>query len=131
MGGDRKPKVAMMIKQTASKLTLVLGGLIVAVGLMLQPTPSQARVVVGVGVGVPFFPFYGPYYGPGYGYGYYPPPVVYQPAPVYAAPAVQPTYAPAAQPASWYYCDNPRGYYPYVNNCSAGWRQVPAAPPQH
>jgi hypothetical protein len=32
-----------------------------------------------------------------------------------------------------YWCDNPRGYSPYVNMCPTGWRQIPAqttaAPP--
>jgi hypothetical protein len=67
------------------------------------------------------------------------------PYPVYAAPAyVAPVYVapppvtviqqPAAPPPPvrqqfWYYCDNPRGYYPYVAACSAGWRQVPVTPP--
>jgi hypothetical protein len=28
--------------------------------------------------------------------------------------------------ASWYYCDASRTYYPYVQACASGWRQVPA-----
>jgi hypothetical protein len=24
----------------------------------------------------------------------------------------------------WYYCENPAGYYPYVQSCSKGWMQV-------
>jgi len=57
------------------------------------------------------------------------------PYPGYAAPPPYPAYdappPPSAPPqvASWYYCDNPEGYYPYVQNCSAQWRPVPAAPP--
>ena len=30
---------------------------------------------------------------------------------------------------SWYYCDNPRGYYPYVQSCNGPWRPVPVTPP--
>ena len=45
--------------------------------------------------------------------GYYPPPRAQR--------------GPAPQ-QFWYYCDNPRGYYPYVADC-ADWRQVPSAPP--
>lgn len=31
----------------------------------------------------------------------------------------------------WYYCRNPSGYYPYVQNCPMGWMQVvPQTPPQ-
>ena len=62
-------------------------------------------------------------------------PVVVEPAPVMAAPAavvVQPAPVVAApQPQMWYWCDNPQGYSPYVQNCSVPWRQVAAqaAPP--
>lgn len=51
----------------------------------------------------------------------YTPPVVVQ-AP--AAPAVE----PQALPPTWYYCDHPAGYYPYVPDCASGWKAVPAAP---
>ena len=27
---------------------------------------------------------------------------------------------------SYYYCDNPQGYYPSVQSCSTPWREVPA-----
>lgn len=98
---------------------LVLGGLILAGFAAFSPSPAQARVFVGVGIGVPF------YYPPAYYYG---PPVVYAPPPVvYSQPQV--TYT---QPATqyWYYCDAARGYYPYVNSCPGGWRQVqPASTP--
>jgi hypothetical protein len=30
---------------------------------------------------------------------------------------------------SWYYCQNPPGYYPYVQNCKGQWRPVPAGAP--
>ena len=29
----------------------------------------------------------------------------------------------------WYYCDSPKGYYPYVHSCPSGWQKVPATPP--
>ena len=32
-------------------------------------------------------------------------------------------------PAYWYRCDDPSGYYPYVNECAGGWKAVPAVPP--
>jgi hypothetical protein len=57
---------------------------------------------------------------PGYPYGYYPypaPPVVVQQAPVYVQPQQEEAYY-------WYYCQSPKGYYPYVNNCPAGWMKV-------
>jgi hypothetical protein len=32
--------------------------------------------------------------------------------------------------ASWYYCNSPPGYYPYVQNCASGWQRVqPNLPP--
>src|ERR1700761_5069172 len=39
------------------------------------------------------------------------------PATVAAPPA-------AAAPQMWYYCDNPAGYYPYVQTCSQPFRPV-------
>jgi hypothetical protein len=39
-----------------------------------------------------------------------------------------PAYAPAAPnyASTWYYCQNPAGYYPYVAQCYGPWQQVPA-----
>jgi hypothetical protein len=37
-----------------------------------------------------------------------------------------PTYA---QPQYWAYCQNPEGYYPYVQECFGGWVPVVPAPP--
>ena len=66
------------------------------------------------------YPYYYPYYYPPYP-AYYAPP----PSPPAQAP-VQATGAPPQQ--SWYYCDNPQGYYPYVTDCSSAWRQVTPTP---
>ena len=41
-----------------------------------------------------------------------------------------PAYAPAATPGavSWFYCQQPAGYYPYVQSCTKPWvRVVPNA----
>lgn len=38
-----------------------------------------------------------------------------------------PLGAPPAQ--SWYYCEDPKGYYPYVSSCRGEWRAVPVTPP--
>lgn len=105
---------------------VALAGLAMTAGLVLPAPEASARVVVGIGVGVPYV---GPapwYYGPP---AYYvPPPVVYAPPPVIVQPPpVAPAYV-APQPQSWYYCDNPKGYYPYVQNCNNAWRPVPARP---
>jgi hypothetical protein len=29
----------------------------------------------------------------------------------------------------WYYCQNPAGYYPYVQRCGSPWQPVPPTPP--
>ena len=56
----------------------------------------------------------------------------YYPAPIYPYPdPYVPPYATLpppsdAPPANWYYCDNPRGYYPYVPRCYGYWHKVPA-----
>ena len=113
-----------MFKRAAAVAALALGTLALA-GLVSPP--AQARVFVGVGIGVPW------YYPPPY-YPYYAPPaVVYAPPPVVYA---QPTYVapPASGPAPtaaqyWYYCDNPQGYYPYVAQCNSAWRPVAPTPP--
>jgi hypothetical protein len=66
-------------------------------------------------------------YGVGWrGWGYYPSILGLRPAcwdtlpsggPVYPVPA----YSGAA---SYYYCDQPRGYFPAVQACASGWRMV-------
>lgn len=62
----------------------------------------------------------------------YPEPVY--PFPLYVPPAIVvqqappvPSGLPPAQ--SWYYCDDPKGYYPYVASCNGPWRGVPVTPP--
>jgi hypothetical protein len=96
--------------------------------LVLSAVPGHARVGVFIGptIAVPFGPFWAPYWAPypyayPYGYPYAYPPVVVQPSP-------QVSVQPPPSPPSWYYCDNPKGYYPYVQQCRGGWRQVPAQP---
>jgi hypothetical protein len=67
---------------------------------------------------------YSPYYYP---YGYYPAPVDgYAPSyPPY------PSDSGAPPPAgSWYHCEDPQGYYPYVQSCNHPWQSVPATPQQ-
>jgi len=98
--------------------------IVLAAGLALAPTPAAARVFVGFGFGFPIVP--APWYYAPPPVVYAPPPVVYAPPPVVVAPS-QPAYV--SQPAqNWYYCDNPKGYYPYVATCKNAWRQVPAQP---
>jgi hypothetical protein len=68
------------------------------------------RVHVGLGLGT----VWGSYW-PHEAY----PPVVVAPPPV----VVQPS------PHYWYYCDAAQAYYPYVQHCPGGWRQVLPTPP--
>lgn len=48
------------------------------------------------------------------------------PAYPYPDPYLPPVAAPPLPPTVYYWCDNPRGYYPYVPQCLAPWRAVPA-----
>jgi hypothetical protein len=60
-----------------------------------------------------------------YPYGYYaPPPVVVRSEPqVYVQQPPEPS-----EPLYWYYCREPQGYYPSVNECPSGWIQVAPQP---
>jgi len=75
----------------------------------------------GFFIGAPLF-WHPPSY-PYYGYPYdYPPAVVIE---------RQPQAYIQREPYYWYYCPEPSGYYPYVQNCPRGWQQVvPSGPPQ-
>ncbi|MFZ3046706.1 MAG: hypothetical protein WA151_12400 [Desulfatirhabdiaceae bacterium] len=42
----------------------------------------------------------------------------------YPAPRVIVQPAPLETPSYWYYCENPKGYYPYVKDCPYGWMKV-------
>ena len=66
----------------------------------------------GIGSGA-WLPDYGLYDNPAY-------PYADPDAPSYAAPG------PVAN--VWYFCRDPAGYYPYVQQCAGGWLQVPAQP---
>lgn len=84
------------------------------------------------------YPYYGPYYYPYAGYPSYPAPVIVQQDPqvyIQQAPPAQaapPSAAPTQPPPSqyWYYCEDARGYYPYIQQCPRGWMTVvpPASP---
>ena len=58
-----------------------------------------------------------------------PPPVVVTtppPPPGVAPPPPSGFGPPPPQPQTWYYCDNPAGYYPYVQVCAQPFRAVQA-----
>ncbi len=79
----------------------------------------------GVFIGVPLWWGLGPWWGAPYPVYTAPPTVVEQAPPVYVQPEPQP-------PQYWYYCQNPQGYYPYIQQCPGGWMTVvpPAVPPR-
>ena len=121
---------------------ILLGAAVTAIACA-SGAAHAGRVGVVVGVGGPWYypvvpaPYY---YGP--------------PGPVIVAPPPQPPdYIEQGQPQSgpvdpsyaqgpggaapddegnagdtWYFCDASKTYYPYVKQCSSGWRAVPAQP---
>jgi hypothetical protein len=120
----------MKSMKTALMVLLVLAG-----GLASQTVLAHGpRVQFGIGVG---FPGYWPgYYYPPYYPSYYYPPVATAPAapPVYVEQGMeQGTSHAAPAPAQannnwWYYCAESQAYYPYVNQCPAGWQRVAPQP---
>jgi hypothetical protein len=107
-------------------------GLIAGLALVLAlPVSGEARgprVSFGIGIGVPAW---GPWWGPGYWGPYYPYPYYAPPAPVVVQQAPPVMVQPSPEPSYWYYCQNPQGYYPYVQACPHGWMKVvpPSGPP--
>lgn len=80
---------------------------------------------LGLGYGLGYYgaPYYSPYYA-------YPPAVV-------AVPVTPPVYIQQPPPVIqqypsgyWYYCNDPEGYYPYIDQCPSGWQQVEPTPPE-
>jgi hypothetical protein len=69
-------------------------------------------------------PGWGPgWWGPTYSYYAEPPVVVQQSPEVYVEQAPQ-----SEEPSYWYFCQNPKGYYPYVKQCPNGWMKVEPSP---
>ena len=64
-----------------------------------------------------------------FGLPYVYPPLVVAPPPVYIQPPPRVYVQPPPPQPYWYYCDTPPGYYPYVQQCPGGWRQVIPTPP--
>lgn len=118
------------------KQSLSIGAAVLAAVLVAAPQVSFAR---GHG---------GHYYGGGVPWWWIVPPlalmatlpyqtydpqpvIVQQPAPpmVIVQPPAGPQAAMQQLPQYWYYCEAPKGYYPYVTACPGGWRPVSPVPP--
>lgn len=113
--------------------SLLLSGALAA-ALACAATPASAHghrgghARLGFYFGVPLAVPY--YYPPAYYYG---PPVYYREplavAPTYYIQQDNVTAAPPLPPNGyWYYCRDPQGYYPQVQQCPTPWQQVPAQP---
>lgn len=91
---------------------------------------SRIGVSVVYGGPIGWVGYYPRYYG---WYSY--PPVAVVPAPlvVESSPFVYIEKgangsSSSTPPDYWYYCRNPRGYYPYVKECPGGWQEVAPLP---
>lgn len=109
---------------------LAVAGVIVS-----EPAFAHGRARVSVGVGFGYgYPYWGSPWGPWGPWGYYPypyygaPTVVVQQPVTYIEQNPQAVSTPAANTGWWYYCDQSRGYYPYVRECPTGWQRVPPTP---
>ncbi|MGO9377786.1 MAG: hypothetical protein ACLPN1_01605 [Dissulfurispiraceae bacterium] len=97
---------------------ILILAVLVLFSISALPGSATARVVVSgsvwVGPG-----WWGPWYGPSY-YPYYPYYQPYNPQPV----IIQQQAPQAEQQSYWYFCTNPKGYYPYIAKCPSGWLKV-------
>jgi hypothetical protein len=112
-----------------------LAAVLLAVLVLALPLTGEAgrtRVYVGAHFGFGHPGGWGP---PAYPYGGYwhrpvvvapPPPVYYYAGPPVIFPPAPPVYVRPEPEESdyWYYCENARGYYPYVRACPGGWMKV-------
>jgi hypothetical protein len=88
---------------------------------------GHGRISLGFHFGVPLG-WYHPWY-------YAPPAYYYPAAPVVVQPPAPTTFVERSDvvpegAASWYFCRESNGYYPYVKQCPGGWERVPARPAQ-
>lgn len=127
------------MSQTIKALTATFGAFLLAITGNAEARGGHGHHHGGGGIGFYWgYPgaLYSPFYSPFYSPYYYP---YYAPQPIVNVPAQPPIYIererPMQQPQQypegyWYYCASPEGYYPYVQQCPGGWRQVDPIPPQ-
>ncbi len=58
------------------------------------------------------------------------PPVTYIERPQSDSPPQQSAAPDGMDPSFWYYCHDPAGYFPYVQQCGGSWQQVTPTPPR-
>jgi hypothetical protein len=115
---------------------LLSGALAAAIAVIAMPASAHGHrgghARLGFYVGVPLALPYA-YYPPAYYYG----PRAYYSEPLAAGPVAPAYYIQQDNAAAntspppggyWYYCRDPQGYYPQVQQCPTPWQQVPAQP---
>jgi hypothetical protein len=134
-------------------MTAIAG--VAAIGLVsLAAAPANAGGSFSFSFGWPAYTYYAPYpvyYPPTYYVApayplVYAQPYSYPPSYSYQAPyqgqgdqgqtqppppsqySQQPPADQYSQQQTWYYCQDPAGYYPDVENCNTQWQQVPVNP---
>jgi len=93
--------------------------------LVIFALPAQAYR----GHGGHFNLWLGPVWGPVYPYPYPYPAYVSPPVVIRQEPEIHYLTPPSPEQHYWYYCPNPKGYYPYVKECPDGWTRVAPRPP--
>lgn len=128
----------VLMEKTVKISRLLLSGALAA-SLAAAALPALAHGYRGGHARLGFYfgvPLTVPYYYPP-AYYYYGPRVHYsEPFAIAPAAPAAPAYyiqqdnaASAPLPAGyWYYCRDPQGYYPQVQQCPTPWQQVPAQP---
>lgn len=98
------------------------------VGCALYSGSNWARGHFGFYFGAPVYPYY-PYAYPYQSPYYYPPTII-------TVPVTPPTYIQQSPQTDqqypsgyWYYCNKPKGYYPYIKQCAENWQEVEPVPP--
>lgn len=88
-----------------------LCGMLAVAGLVVSgSTYAHPRFYGGITIGGPIW---------------VPPPVYYPPPPVYIERAPPPVYIEQPrQQDYWYYCQESKAYYPYVQSCPSNWMKV-------